>query len=143
METILNLLWLFVTLGIVGVWTLRWLPARRRPRTRALREAVALLCALALLFPAVSLTDDLHPQIVAVEAASGKRNACQLFAQPSHSRVAVGKSLHKRISLDAVLPLGLAQSELAAGDLPQVFGSVSLSSRAIARRDRSPPVPSV
>jgi hypothetical protein len=143
METILNLLWLVVTLGIFGVWSSRWLPARRHRQVRALHEGLALLCALALLFPAVSLTDDLHPQIVAVDASAGKRNAYQLVANSSHARVAAGKSLHRRISIVAVLPLGLAHSDLAAGDLLRVSGSVSVSARNVSRRDRSPPAHSL
>jgi hypothetical protein len=43
-------------------------------------EAIAMLCFLSLLFPVISLTDDLHPEIVAVDAASGKRNACLIAA---------------------------------------------------------------
>jgi hypothetical protein len=39
-----------------------------------------MVCFLALLFPVISLTDDLHPEIVAVDAASGKRNACLIAA---------------------------------------------------------------
>src|ERR1700694_5279952 len=93
METILNLVWLSITLGIAGVWGLRWLPARRHPRRRVVREAIALGCALALLFPAISLTDDLHPAIVAVEATAGKRHAGHLVAQVAHGRTASGKAL--------------------------------------------------
>lgn len=87
-ETFLNLIWLVIALGALGVWRYRWLPSRLAPRSRALPDFVALICALALLFPSISLTDDLHPVIVAVDAASGKRNGASLLArasQPSHA----------------------------------------------------------
>src|ERR1700731_267039 len=93
METILNLVWLSITLGIAGVWGLRWLPARRPPHRRAMREAIALGCALALLFPAISVTDDLHPAIVALDATAGKRHVCQLVAQLAHVRTSTGQAL--------------------------------------------------
>ena len=76
LETILNLLWLIVTLAALWLWRFRWLASRRNPRARVFVEVVAMGCALALLFPVISLTDDLHPEIVAVDACSGKRNSC-------------------------------------------------------------------
>ena len=51
-------------------------------------EAAAMVCVLALLFPVISLTDDLHPETVAVDAASGKRNACLIAASAPHVRAA-------------------------------------------------------
>ena len=39
---------------------------------------------LALLFPVISLTDDLHPETVVVDAASGKRNACLIAVSAPH-----------------------------------------------------------
>ena len=77
MEISLNLLWLAVAVIAASVWIFRWRPASR---DSALSAAVALGCALVLLFPSISLTDDLHPQIVAVDAAAGKRNTCQLIS---------------------------------------------------------------
>jgi len=45
-----------------------------------------MVCVLALLFPVISLTDDLHPETAVVEAASGKRNACLFAASAAHAR---------------------------------------------------------
>jgi hypothetical protein len=83
METVLNLLWLVVTLTALWFWRFRW-SASRRSQARVLPEVVAIGCALALLFPVISLTDDLHPEIVAVDAPSGKRNFCLVLAGSSH-----------------------------------------------------------
>ncbi len=51
-----------------------------------------MVCVLALLFPVISLTDDLHPETVAVDAASGKRNACLIAASAPHMRAATVSS---------------------------------------------------
>lgn len=83
METVLNLLWLAVTLIALWFWRFRWSASRRNQR-RVLPEVVAIGCALALLFPVISLTDDLHPEIVIVDAPSGKRNFCLVLAGSSH-----------------------------------------------------------
>jgi hypothetical protein len=80
METLLNLLWLVLALAALWIWRFRWLVSRPNPRARVFMEAVAIGCTLALLFPVISLTDDLHPEIVAVDASSGKRNACLMVA---------------------------------------------------------------
>jgi hypothetical protein len=42
-----------------------------------------MICALALLFPVISLSDDLHPEIAVVDSASGKRQ-CLVVAQDAH-----------------------------------------------------------
>jgi hypothetical protein len=64
-------------------------------------EAVAMVCILALLFPVISLTDDLHPETVAVDAASGKRNACLIAASASHVRSAsVSSETHLMVGMD-------------------------------------------
>ena len=111
METILNLLWLLVTLAALWLWRFRWLVSRRNPRARVFLETVAMVCALALLFPVISLTDDLHPEIVAVDASSGKRNCCLMVASATrtphvtpisraHSALAVLRPLFQHADLN-------------------------------------------
>ena len=84
METLLNSIWLAVALAAIATWRYRWFRGLGGKRSNALPEFVALVCALALLFPSVSLTDDLHPQIVAIDSASGKRIGFQLLTHASH-----------------------------------------------------------
>ena len=92
METFLNLVWLAVTVAAIWLWRFRWIVSRRNPRHSTRMEAVAMVCVLALLFPVISLTDDLHPETVAVDAASGKRNACLIAASAPHVRAATVNS---------------------------------------------------
>jgi hypothetical protein len=88
METILNLVWLAVTVAAIWLWRYRWAASRRNPTHSTRMEAAAMVCFLALLFPVISLTDDLHPETVAVDAASGKRNACLIAASAPLARAA-------------------------------------------------------
>src|SRR6266849_9063576 len=80
METILNLVWLGVALTSTALWFLRGSLCKRNPTVRIRAEIIAMGCAILLLFPVISLTDDLHPEILAVDAVSGKRNGVSLIA---------------------------------------------------------------
>jgi hypothetical protein len=89
MEAILNLIWLAITLGAIWLWRFRWAASRRNPRHNVRLEAVAMVCIVALLFPVISLTDDLHPEVVPVDSISSKRNLCLLApvsAHPNHAK---------------------------------------------------------
>jgi len=63
MELLLNAIWLALATGLLLVWRLRWLPQLRECSSgrRKWQSFAGLVCVLALLFPAISLTDDLHP----------------------------------------------------------------------------------
>jgi hypothetical protein len=90
METILNLIWLAITLAAIWLWRFRWIASRSNSRRDARLEAIAMVCILALLFPVISLTDDLHPEVVPVDSISSKRNHCLLApinASPDHAKV--------------------------------------------------------
>ncbi len=76
-----------------------------------------MVCILALLFPVISLTDDLHPETVAVDAASGKRNACLIAASASHMRSAtVGSGTQSILGLNSrpIAAVNLIFSEFAS-----------------------------
>jgi len=63
MELLLNAIWLAVATILIVVWRVRWLPQLRACSAdrRKWQSFIGLICVLALLFPAISLTDDLHP----------------------------------------------------------------------------------
>lgn len=84
METILNLVWLGVTLAALWMWRFRWAASRRDSHRNMRQEAIAIVCLLALLFPVISLTDDLHPDIVPADTVSSKRMHCLLVAHAVH-----------------------------------------------------------
>ena len=63
MELLLNLLWLGIAAGALVLY----LRARAADRQQFLLGLGALLCVLTLLLPAISITDDLHFDALAVE----------------------------------------------------------------------------
>jgi len=110
METFLNLVWLAITVAAIWLWRFRWIVSRRNPRHSTRMEAVAMVCVLSLLFPVISLTDDLHPETVAVDASSGKRNACLIAASAPQVRAAT-------VSPVTHLLVGMISSPFAAANL--------------------------
>jgi hypothetical protein len=137
METFLNLVWLVVTVTAVWLWRFRWVASRQNPRHSTKMEAVAMVCVLALLFPVISLTDDLHPETVAVDAASGKRNACLIAASAPHVRAATSSSgAHLAVG---IIPSPFAAVNFAIAEIPNLAKLYDLGSLASNSRGRSPP----
>ncbi len=66
MELFLNLIWLAVALASAAKFAV-W--SRTAGRRRAFAVAVATVCILALAFPIISITDDLHMKRTVVEEA--------------------------------------------------------------------------
>ncbi len=76
MELLLNVFWLLLALASFALWWTKWTPSgRARGDRRELRDgAVSLACVLFLLFPVISLTDDLHEvPAVAEESRAARR----------------------------------------------------------------------
>jgi hypothetical protein len=137
METFLNLVWLAVTVAAIWLWRFRWIVSRENPRHSARMEAVAMVCVLALLFPVISLTDDLHPETVAVDAASGKRNACLIAASAPHVRAAT-VSPGTRL-LVGMISRPFAAANFVSSELIQTLRFNDSGSLATGSSGRSPP----
>lgn len=73
MELLLNLVWLLVASGALAVWFCQSHRGDSAGRRNLLLQSIALACALAVLFPAISATDDLHASQLAVEASDVAR----------------------------------------------------------------------
>jgi hypothetical protein len=85
MESFLNFLWVLIAMLLVGLWRMRWVRERRDARREPLREGTAIACALVLLFFAVSLTDDLHAEVMlSDDCFTGRRHSSCMHA-PQHS----------------------------------------------------------
>ena len=139
METILNLVWLAITLATIWLWRSRWAVSRRNPRNSFHLEVAAIVCALALLFPVISLTDDLHPETAVVDSASGKRSHCLLSARGTrtdNSRPA----LHPHSSV-ALLPRFPDRLDRVASEITSQLRIVRLIAFGAAYLGRSPPSP--
>jgi hypothetical protein len=86
MELFLNLLWLVIALGSFARW--RHVVGVRRGSRGRLQGAVrflALACALSILFPAISVTDNLHPELYVTEDSSSSRRAMAAAVGASHA----------------------------------------------------------
>jgi EamA domain-containing membrane protein RarD len=84
MELLLNLVWLLV----VAVAIVSWLyhnHDRSSARPGVLLQVIALACILAVLFPAISATDDLHASQLAVEASDVARKVLRSMNTVSSS----------------------------------------------------------
>ncbi len=81
MELSLNIVWLLIALVSLGLWWSEWSHAlwRRKFRRVCLRSAVGLVCALMLLFFAVSLTDDLQAVPALAEDLRSTRRVVQIW----------------------------------------------------------------
>ncbi|MGD1103942.1 MAG: hypothetical protein ABSA59_17975 [Terriglobia bacterium] len=71
MEVFLNSIWMLVAIGaILFWWTEEEQGALERREHNSRYRFLALACALVLLFPVISLTDDLHAEQAAMEDSS-------------------------------------------------------------------------
>ena len=67
MELAFNLAWLGIAAAALCLLATTY---RARPRAAMLRDSLLVLCALLLLFPSISLTDDLHSGFSLLEESS-------------------------------------------------------------------------
>ncbi len=97
MESFLNLLWVAIATGVFCFWRTRWLHESRDHRRQPLQEWTAFACALVLLFFAVSLTDDLHSELMIFdECSTSRRHSLSLTRShdtPQHRTVANHRGL--------------------------------------------------
>jgi hypothetical protein len=93
LELISNLVWFSIALlGFSALWSARHSPAVKR---RPVLTIVAMFCAIVLLFPVISATDDLHTAAFAFEEPAGK----SLKGSNSGPLTAAAQFLHPRHSL--------------------------------------------
>jgi hypothetical protein len=81
MELFLNLLWLALVVAALVVWRVR---NRDHGSAELRREGIALLFVLVLMFFVISMTDDLHQEIILSEDGSFVRRQTAWVAPPHH-----------------------------------------------------------
>lgn len=79
MELLLNLLWFAIAVGALSLW----LPVSPSHRKQFRLGMGALVCVLALLLPAISVTDDLHFDTFAVEDSNSTKRLVSAAAHVS------------------------------------------------------------
>jgi hypothetical protein len=113
MELFLNILWVLVAVGVLGAWRVHWVRHGGDNRHHPLAEWTAIGSALVLLFFAISLSDDLHQDVV-------------LFSESSTSRRHSVTRVSGPDSTDdgGVTPFG---TQLGLAVLPRIAPSVPLA----------------
>lgn len=84
MELLLNLAWLLLVLPAYWLWR-RGAHARLTRKVSAIQFLLALACALVLLFPVISATDDLHTMRAEMEDTVVTKRAVRLAASEKSS----------------------------------------------------------
>jgi hypothetical protein len=74
MELFLNILWVLIAIGALGVWRIHWKREECSGKVKPLQEWTAFACALVFIFFAVSLSDDLHAAVILSDDSSGGRH---------------------------------------------------------------------
>lgn len=85
MELFLNIFWFAITITGVILWRTRWTREYRIRRHAPWREWTAFVCSMVLLFFVVSLTDDLHAELMLIEECSSSRRHAACVACVQHS----------------------------------------------------------
>jgi len=94
MELFLNVLWLLMAAGVLWTWRARWIHQRNRTLRHSLQEWTAVSVALILLFFAVSMTDDLHLDVVLFDECSTNRRSSSLSVDSHQPALRLGVTLH-------------------------------------------------
>lgn len=139
MELFLNLCWLAISIWAFGAWRANSAERKRAgDSTRTCTEAIALTCALILLFFPISITDDLHPEIfLAADCLSQRKNSPILCAgttvahQPTPCEIPLFANLRAGWTLSPTLFFV---------DLVEEYAPAVELSSADAARGRAPPV---
>jgi hypothetical protein len=136
MELILNLLWL--TLAVPAIWLWQRHLARAASQNVSARRALLLLgCALVLLFPVVSATDDLHPLRPDMEEEPGiSKRFVKATADRFHCK-SPGAGSAPLLLLQFRWPHSLERRENIA-TTPVIFPK---EAKLSILRSRAPPVP--
>ena len=92
-ELLLNLVWLLIAAALLSAWRTRWIRQRSGGSRRGLHEWSAISLALVLLFFAVSMSDDMHAEIVALEDCSANKRD-QAHISDAHELTVSGSAFH-------------------------------------------------
>ncbi len=129
MESLLNIVWVLVSLGF-GCAALSHFVYRPQRRHSVGIAVLALIVISVLLFPVISVTDDLNPMLFASEDATRRMSAGHGVAAPAIAAILFVGSL--------LLLSGLVRLGTIHGEAPLALAREGF---AHALRGRAPPVP--
>jgi hypothetical protein len=137
MELFLNILWLFIAFGLLGLWRTRWARQQRLRRPDPLSEWTAFSCTLVLLFFAVSMTDDLHFDIALFdECSAGRRHSVSLTC---HRHAAQGVRISSSSPVAILTSRQSFDPELFSSAMAPINGVLPLYVFHSSSSGRSPP----
>jgi hypothetical protein len=142
MELFLNLLWLLMATGLLGAWRARWVYQRKRKLERPLQEWTAVGVALILLFFAVSMTDDLHADLVVFDDSSASRRGSSIELHAHRPATHCGSTLHG-VGLAIVANQRLGRAPHLTGAASSLDQFVAATLRQVPLVGRAPPTSSL
>ncbi len=136
METLLNLFWLLISVAGIWIWLRWWSPRHAGNEARLSQGWMALIVLIFLLFPVISMTDDLHPGPAFLEDSSASKRRAPALRQAAAHRV----HSQARSAAVATLPPNpvFAVALLHSANLV-VERSVASSASRLTISGRSPP----
>jgi hypothetical protein len=138
MELILNLVWLFIATSLVCIWRIQWIHQRLGRARGRVQEWSAVSLALVLLFFAVSMSDDLHSEIVALEDLSTNKRD-HIHAAAAHPAADPISSPHPL--LGALAPARpIVGTAHAVGDISSASPSFESCIALGLKPNRAPPM---
>lgn len=89
MELVLNLFWFVLALAALAFFVRNRWRSRRHPQSRyeSLHGLIALSCALSILLPVISVTDDLHSTEATFEDSNSSRKILKRWAGSARSAI--------------------------------------------------------
>jgi hypothetical protein len=138
MELILNLVWLFIAIALVCVWRTQWIHQKLGRAHGRVQQWSAVSLALVLLFFAVSMSDDIHAEIVALEELSSNRRD-HVHAAVAHPAAEPTSTPHPDCWAVATRPL-LPGDAYAVGTTPPTNLAPGFIARLGLKPDRAPPI---
>jgi hypothetical protein len=135
MELLLNLVWLTLAVPALWMWCRRSVYARDRRRFEGIRPFLLLGCALMLLFPVVSATDDLHAMRQEMEESSPSN---RIVKQATGDKSVVGVNIPRALPA-WISPVPFGPDYQACGQVPAVSVFLPQPAHSTERASRAPP----
>jgi hypothetical protein len=138
-ELLLNVCWAVLTLLGACLWWHGPLRLSGARSCQGLRAVGLVVCVMALLFPVISITDDLHVGQPAIEESKAGRRAKQLLAQNASGPLGT----HDSFPAQPVWSWALFPSDAPCGQIVQAFFRLPNQIQLRKPSARAPPVSAI
>jgi hypothetical protein len=135
MELLLNLFWLTLAVPALWMWCRKAVYAKDRGRFDGIRPLLLLGCALMLLFPVVSATDDLHAMRQEMEESSPSN---RIVKQATGDKSVVGLNIPRALPA-WIFPVPFGPDCQACRQVFAVSALLPQQAHSTERASRAPP----